>query len=425
MKNGLNAALVAIIFIAVIVTLLTNYSAIKHVYSAVERTSRPILVEDKNTLERVQARCSDNKTPCFSFIYPITVSVTSKETITIHNANELQQFRKRDEKYSIQFPVYINFLKTEQQRLKLNEPRVNFIIYTSLSHLIIFILFSFLNFKFRTANFWVLLNSRFLKISIFILMNMLLYILCIYCEGWFFQYLERGYSYTRPIPTAHLFQSNLPIVLLAISLSYVLHLIHTKRQTELESSKLREEIVSAELAVLRKHVSPHFFFNTLSSLSSTVRNESREISLEYIQQLSNTYRYTLSSSKLDLVTLKEELDFVNSYIYVLNKRFGDKLLFNIDIPNTFFEFQLPPVSIQLLIENAVQHNIISKSAPLIITILIEEKRVWVMNNIQERKDHSGLGTGLKNLSNRYKLLLNQDIGIIKTEHMFKVSLPLL
>jgi sensor histidine kinase YesM len=197
------------------------------------------------------------------------------------------------------------------------------------------------------------------------------------------------------------------------------------RIAEQENLRLVEEKSKAELSALKEQLSPHFFFNTLSTLSAIVRNEKKEVGLEFIGEISKTYQYTLAT-KQDLVTLKEEMSFLESYLFLLKKRYGEKLSFSQDLPEDILSSEIPPMSLQLLVENAIQHNVITREKPLHIRIFTEKGMICVENNLQEKE--SGLdsfGIGLQNLSNRYRLLSQKDIIITKDKQKFGVKLPLL
>lgn len=215
------------------------------------------------------------------------------------------------------------------------------------------------------------------------------------------------------------------IFIIAIIAPYVLLRIEEANAVALNLVKVEEERTKAELAALKDQISPHFFFNTLSTLRTIVRNESKENSLEFIQDISKTFRYTLKEARADLVLLKQELDFITSYVYLLQKRFGEKLQFEMDILDSDWRARIPSMSIQLLIENAIQHNIMTQNQPLKITIQTDGQMITVVNNLQEKEQVESFGLGLSNLNNRYKLLSKQEITIKRDAANFTVQLPLL
>ena len=214
------------------------------------------------------------------------------------------------------------------------------------------------------------------------------------------------------------------IFIIAIISPYVLLRIEEANAVALNLFKVQEEKTKAELAALKDQISPHFFFNTLSTLRAIVRNESKENALEFIQDISKTFRYTLKEARADVVLLKQELDFITSYIYLLQKRFGEKLQFEMDILDSDQSASIPSMSIQLLIENAIQHNIMTQNQPLKITIQSNGQRIAVVNNLQEKEQVESFGLGLNNLNNRYKLLSKQEITIKRDAVKFTVQLPL-
>lgn len=215
------------------------------------------------------------------------------------------------------------------------------------------------------------------------------------------------------------------VAIASISAAYFALLFQKLRRQEVEKAQLLEEKTQAELSALKDQISPHFFFNTLSSLSTLVRNESKDTVLEFIQELSSTYRYTLASKQQDLVAIEDELTFVRSYLFLLKKRFGEKLSVHIDIPKELGKRQLPPISLQVLVENAVKHNIMTRDRPLEIRFFVDQHYLVVENNLQEQQQSSGMGLGLENLSNRFRLLTQQEIIIEKDANRFIVKLPFL
>lgn len=230
----------------------------------------------------------------------------------------------------------------------------------------------------------------------------------------------------KRLSLSHLMLNTNGVVAIAsISAAYFALLFEKLRRQEIEKTQLLEEKAQAELSALKDQISPHFFFNTLSSLSTLVRNESKHRVLEFIQELSNTYRYTLASKQEDLVPLEQELAFVRSYLFLLKKRFGEKLVVDINISEELAQRQIPPISLQVLVENAVQHNVMTRDRPLEIRFFVEQHYLVVENNLQAQQQSSGLGLGLENLSNRFRLLAQQEIIIEKYADRFIVKLPFL
>lgn len=176
---------------------------------------------------------------------------------------------------------------------------------------------------------------------------------------------------------------------------------------------------------LKNQVNPHFLFNSLNVLVSLI-NKDRDKAVEYTKKLSSVYRYILAQDSKDTVTVKEEIDFIHSYIDILQSRFAKGLEFTFDIQPADLSKSIPAMSLQLLIENAVKHNAVLPDSPLVIDISSDGNAISVSNNLKPRLSHSGgTGTGLMNLSGKYVLLAGKDIQTIKDNNTFTVKLPLL
>lgn len=197
------------------------------------------------------------------------------------------------------------------------------------------------------------------------------------------------------------------------------------RRVLLENEQLRTENLVNQYEALKSQLNPHMLFNSLNTLYSLIR-ESPDKAQNYLQELSRVMRYTLHDNLSHTVSLNEEMSFVRSYIYLLQMRYEDNLIFDIDIPTDLLQKQVPPMAVQLLVENAVKHNEISNKNPLTIRIFVEGNGLCVSNRIQPKlSDSSSTCVGLANLSKRYKLLFGQDITIEDKENNFKVTLPLI
>jgi two-component system, LytTR family, sensor kinase len=176
---------------------------------------------------------------------------------------------------------------------------------------------------------------------------------------------------------------------------------------------------------LKNQVNPHFLFNSLSVLSSLV-HVSAETSDKFIQQLSKAYRYILEQKDVDWVTVKSELEFLDAYFFLLQIRFDKKIKLVKKIALDETEYTLPPLTLQLLIENAVKHNKMSNSEPLTITITSEDEFVVVVNNVNKREQHeASTGIGLENIQKRYAYITDKKIEIVNREQDFSVRIPLI
>jgi len=204
----------------------------------------------------------------------------------------------------------------------------------------------------------------------------------------------------------------------------ILLLLKENNRKDKENEQLRNAYLNAQLQLLKEELNPHFFFNALSSLSSIVREDPQKAQ-QYISHLSKMFRYSLNRQEKSLVTLKDELTMLDSYLALQKMRLEDGLAVNINIPQQYYNSKLPYMSLQPLLENAVKHNMASAGAPLKASIFLEGDILVVENNIQPlRLPAEGNGTGLANLNERCRILMHQEIAIEKTPDKFVVKLPL-
>lgn len=191
------------------------------------------------------------------------------------------------------------------------------------------------------------------------------------------------------------------------------------------SHELQKEYIKMQYRQLKSQINPHFLFNSLNVLVSLINKDSNRAS-EYVKKLSEVYRYVLTYDMKDLVTLKDELDFITNYMEILILRFGKGLSFNIEVEQDYLSYHIPPMTLQLLVENAVKHNITSASCPLTIQIFIDNGMLCVSNNVNPRNHvESSNGIGLNNLNEKFRLLTNKKIRIEVNESVYLVKLPLL
>ncbi|MFZ9503187.1 MAG: sensor histidine kinase [Cyclobacteriaceae bacterium] len=197
------------------------------------------------------------------------------------------------------------------------------------------------------------------------------------------------------------------------------------RQTEIEAAQLKKENLEAQFEALRSQINPHFLFNCLNALSTLVYRDA-EVSAKFIAQLSNVYRYLLYNQEKKLVTLHDEMAFLESYLFLLKIRFGENIEIRKEIAEKYEHYHVPPAALQMLIENAIKHNVVSSRNPLRIDILCINGFVEVTNNLQEKtiKEES-THIGLENIRKRYEFLTDKKITISRTETDFRVSIPLI
>jgi LytS/YehU family sensor histidine kinase len=189
--------------------------------------------------------------------------------------------------------------------------------------------------------------------------------------------------------------------------------------------ELREQNLIFQNETLKNQVNPHFLFNSLNTLSSLV-NTHVEIAGQFIGKLSTIYRYILDNSTKVKVPLKEEVQFIEDYFYLHKIRTEGKIELNIAIKGDEYNFEILPVSLQLLVENAIKHNIATLEKPLKIAIYIEGQNIVVKNNLQKMATMVvSTKIGLKNLNERVRLITGKEIFIEETTSYFLVKVPLL
>ncbi|PRY89548.1 sensor histidine kinase [Mongoliibacter ruber] len=197
------------------------------------------------------------------------------------------------------------------------------------------------------------------------------------------------------------------------------------RNAAIEAEKLRSEKLASQYQSLKNQLNPHFLFNSLNVLSNLVY-ESPDKSADFIQQLSRIYRYVLEVQNEELVSLEEELVFAENYLSLQKIRFESSLEYFVEVTDVSGYF-IPPLSLQLLLENAIKHNVASRQNPLKVFIHQNGQSLEVRNILQPKssQEEEVSGIGLENIKKRYELLSDRQLEIRKTKHEFIVSLPLL
>ncbi len=198
------------------------------------------------------------------------------------------------------------------------------------------------------------------------------------------------------------------------------------RKKELEAEELRRISAQAQLQAIKNQVNPHFLFNNLNVLSSMVMQENPEAN-KFIEEFSVVYRHVLNSHQQELIELRTELEFLGHYIFLIEKRFPDSIRIDIEVPAAAQALLVIPVALQMLVENAIKHNVASRSRPLHIRIETDpEGMLRVSNNMQIKfVDEPSTQFGLKNIQQRYELVSGKKIIIRENGAMFSVSLPLI
>ncbi|QIP12448.1 histidine kinase [Spirosoma aureum] len=234
---------------------------------------------------------------------------------------------------------------------------------------------------------------------------------------------------------------------LAVGMDETVYALNQWQQNQVNKEKLKEENLKGQLQGLKNQVNPHFLFNSLNSLSSLIADEPQRAE-QFVDQMARVYRYMLQtnrSSELllatnqanndELTTLDAELAFIDSYYHLLKTRHGDGLYLHVRVSNQYRQHRLPPLTLQLLVENAVKHNVILASRPLSISIEITKQgHLCVRNNLQKKATRPGCTkidelestqAGLANIRAKYQLLAQSELNIETGPDFFTVTIPLL
>jgi LytS/YehU family sensor histidine kinase len=193
-----------------------------------------------------------------------------------------------------------------------------------------------------------------------------------------------------------------------------------------EAENLKILSAQTELQLIKNQINPHFLFNNLNVLSALVMKNTNDAN-KFIEEFSKVYRYILSNHEKELVPIEDEVDFIKPYIYLLEKRFAAGLDIQINVPQQKEKLYIIPASLQMLIENAIKHNIISKNKPLHIRVAMMDKNTIVVeNNLQLRSSiENSTRIGLLNITKRYLLVSGRNVAIENDQTSFKVTIPLI
>lgn len=218
---------------------------------------------------------------------------------------------------------------------------------------------------------------------------------------------------------------SLTISVIVTTAFYIFYYYKSKQDNKVKEQKVIAGTASAKFDALKNQLDPHFLFNSLNVLTSLIE-EHPENAQKFTTSLSKVYRYVLEQKNKDLVTVDEELKFAKTYMSLLKMRFEDSIVFDIPEQSTNPESKVVPLSLQLLLENAVKHNIVTSSKPLHIKIYEDRGMLIVENNLQAKQVlKKSSGVGLNNIKQRYRLLTNKQVSIGETKNTFIVAIPML
>lgn len=223
-------------------------------------------------------------------------------------------------------------------------------------------------------------------------------------------------------------------IIYATLINLFLHLVNAilfffreYRRQWTEAEELRRSSEEAQVQLVKSQINPHFLFNNLNVLSSMVIKNNPEAN-HFIEEFSKVYRYILNNQEKELVPLQSELDFIQPYLFLLHKRFDNSLQVSINIPDHYKNCHVVPAALQMLIENAIKHNIVSSQRPLHIDIHANGNQTLIVsNNLQLRQTTEEPSTriGLQNIMKRYEIISGRNVIVNSTPEKFEVTLPLL
>jgi LytS/YehU family sensor histidine kinase len=213
--------------------------------------------------------------------------------------------------------------------------------------------------------------------------------------------------------------------IMIIAIYESIYFMNELRKSVEEKEMLKRESLNAQLNALRTQVNPHFLFNNLNTLSSIIPENPNQ-AVEFVQQLSKVYRHILEVENEKSIPLSDELEVLSAYAFLLQTRFGDNLDIKIDVPKEKLSKRIVPLSLQILMENAIKHNIVSSDKPLKVHVFAENGNLVVRNNLQKKNQvNESTGIGLDNIRNRCKLMGDGEVKVTESGTTFTVSIPLL
>lgn len=224
--------------------------------------------------------------------------------------------------------------------------------------------------------------------------------------------------------TVRIYILTLVLVILLVVSDFLIYSYKFYSQEQIQIARLKREQLELQFEALRTQLSPHYLFNSLNTISSLIYKDVIQAE-NYIRKLAGTYKYILDSDKISLITVKEEIAFIKDYCYLLDIRFGSSFKANFNINEKCDELFIPPISIQILVENAVKHNVFDENDPLIVDISSEYNSLIVKNRVMKSpSDRESFRIGIGNIRKRYEVFTDKEIKIEKNE-FFQVKLPLL
>lgn len=216
------------------------------------------------------------------------------------------------------------------------------------------------------------------------------------------------------------------VIIPVFSMYFGIYFLTKWKKATIEAEELKKEHMRTELLALKNHIDPHFLFNNLNILSSLIQPENEDAQ-HFLEKFSDVYRYVLRSKEAEVIKLSVELDFLEAYLFLVKKRFSGQVHIDMQLQHATDNKYIPPLSLQMLVENALKHNKFSMKKPLNIKIYIEDNYLVVSNNVRPLAESGKgeTGSGLYNIRKRYALISDTEPIIDNGDEFFVVKLPLL
>ena len=238
-------------------------------------------------------------------------------------------------------------------------------------------------------------------------------------------YFINGKSLIYPPASIIIFIGSIIFLFGFIGITMTINFFKQWKQSLLQAEFYKQEKLKADYRVLQNQVNPHFLFNTLNVLIAEIKYEP-DTAIAFTRKLSKVYRYVLQSKNHDLISVKEEIEFIESYIFLQKVRMGNALDSNINVSEGALQKSLPPLTLQILVENAIKHNIANEKNPLKISIESEgDGFLIVTNHLHPKTNTHSTQTGLSNIKSRYEILNQGEFNVEQTQTAFIVRVPLI
>jgi len=216
------------------------------------------------------------------------------------------------------------------------------------------------------------------------------------------------------------------LIVIVTSVYFGISFLRSWRKSELEAERMQKEQVKTQLKALQNHLDPHFLFNNLNILSSLIDRD-KEQSKVFLEHFAEVYRGLLKKDLNDIIPLSQELEFLETYIYLIKIRFEENIQISINIDSKFKDYYLPPLALQMLLENTIKHNKITETKPLKVDVFIDEgtRKLVIKNSLQKKTGQVDKGSGLENVTQRYSYFTDEAVEVIENSDEFIVKIPLL